>query len=200
MAQGPSGHGHRYLIPGNRDIGTVTADGTCDTPLPFSDPCARRGPDHPDPQEWPVVAGRKRQPRSPETKLRGPPDTSAGSSRSAGQDTMPAIASKRTLSWFAGKPLPGSGCAASSPSASASPPATRIARPPKSTSASPSQTAATLWVPQRSSAQSDVRGEKGNHDSSRSAATMPGRCHKIYPGGRDARDDLSDYGLGHVYS
>jgi len=112
-------------------------------------------------------------PRSSDTKPCAPPGTTAGHSGSAGPDTMHEAGSRRTLSWFASKPLPGNGCGASKPSASASPQGNPTARPPKSRSASPSSTASTPSAQPRSFACPDVSGERGSHASGVSCATTP---------------------------
>jgi len=49
---------------------------------------------------------------APETIPYARRDTTGGRYGNAGLDTTPVAGSRRTLSWFASKPLPGSGCAA----------------------------------------------------------------------------------------
>jgi hypothetical protein len=112
-------------IPEDEDIGTVTADGAYDTRRCHSAIIARgataiipiRKNGRPWKEDCPQP-GRATKPCAPRV-------TTAGRSGSDGRDTTPAAA-------------PRPGCAASSPSASASPQETPTARPPKSTSASPS--------------------------------------------------------------
>ena len=77
------------------------------------------------------------------------------------------------------QPLPGNGCGALRPSASASRPDTPTAKPQKSRSASPSSTASTHSAPPRSPAWADDNGERGCHASGGSYVTTP--VHDMNP-------------------
>ena len=112
-------------IPEGEEIGTVTADGAYDTRR-----CHTAIVDRQATAIIPIrrTVGRGRRiarPQSPATRPCAPPGTMAGRSGSDGPDTMSEAESKRR-------------CAASRPSATASPRETPTARPPKSRSASPS--------------------------------------------------------------
>jgi hypothetical protein len=125
------------------------------------------------------AVGEGAQPQSPETRPYEPLATMAGRSGSAGRDITPEVGSRRTLSWVAGKPLPGNGCAASRPSMSASPQDTPTAKTPKSRSGLPSSIASTHSAPPKSFAWPDANGERWvaclRHYLCNNALTLPAR-------------------------
>jgi hypothetical protein len=131
-------------IPDDEPIGTVTADGALGSarsglkrsPGPFPGrPSPRAAATRPSSSAMQFRSSRSErtggsgrmtaQRPAPETRPCARRDITAGPSGNAGRATMPAAASRRR-------------CAASRPSGNASPRETPTARPPKSTSASPS--------------------------------------------------------------
>ncbi len=107
------------------------------------------------------------------TRRRAPRNAPAGRSAGTGPETAPGAASGRPLSRSAGEPPPGSGCAASRPSGSASPPETPTARLPGSASAQPSRPASPPSAPPRSFARPGIGEGRARHATGPSSATMP---------------------------